>query len=51
VQLNQVPAGSLNGLWGDVALVVAQEAAGGVHDVIVQQSGRTEATRAAGVPH
>ena len=35
LQLNQVPAGSLNGLWGDVAFVVAQEAAGGVRDVIV----------------
>ncbi|MBX6375001.1 MAG: hypothetical protein IRZ13_12295 [Acetobacteraceae bacterium] len=34
VQLNEVPAGSLNGLWGDVAYVVAQQAAGGVRDVI-----------------
>jgi hypothetical protein len=34
LQLNEVPAGSLNGLWGDVAFVVAQEAAGGVRDVI-----------------
>ncbi len=40
VQLNSVPAGSLNGYWGDVATVVAQEAAGGVRDVILRQSGR-----------
>jgi hypothetical protein len=41
VQLNNVPAGSLDGYWGDVATVVAQEAAGGVRDVILRQSGRT----------
>jgi hypothetical protein len=40
VQLNNVPAGSLNGYWGDIATVVAQEAAGGVRDVILRQSGR-----------
>lgn len=34
LQLNEVPAGSLDGLWGDIAFVVAQEAAGGVRDVI-----------------
>jgi hypothetical protein len=39
VQLNNVPAGSLNGYWGDIATAVAQEAAGGVHDVILRQSG------------
>ena len=39
VQLNNVPAGSLNGYWGDVATAVAQEAAGGLHDVIMRQSG------------
>ncbi len=44
VQLNNVPAGSLDGLWGDIALVVAQEAATGVKDVIEKQTG----TRAAG---
>jgi hypothetical protein len=41
VQLNDVPAGSLNGYWGEVAMAVAQEAAGGVRDVILRQSGRT----------
>jgi hypothetical protein len=40
VQLNDVPAGSLNGYWGDVATAVAHEAAGGVRDVILRQSGR-----------
>ena len=29
VQLNEVPAGTLTGYWGDVAVVVAEEAAGG----------------------
>ena len=40
VQLNEVPAGSLSGYWGDVAVAVAQEASGGVKDVILTQSGR-----------
>ena len=40
LQLNEVPPGSLNGLWGDVATAVAREAAGGVHDVILTQAGR-----------
>jgi hypothetical protein len=37
-QLNQVPRGTLAGLWADVALVVAQEAAGGIKDVIGNQT-------------
>src|SRR5262245_56520606 len=40
VQLNNIPAGSLDRYWADVALVVAAEAAGGVNDVITRQSGR-----------
>jgi len=40
VQLNEVPAGSLDGLWGDVAVAVADEASSGVKDVILTQSGR-----------
>lgn len=40
VQLNNIPAGSLNHYWADVAVVVATEAAGGVNDVITRQSGR-----------
>lgn len=34
VQLNEIPAGTLKGLWVDVAVVVAQEAAPGVKDVM-----------------
>jgi hypothetical protein len=37
VQLNDVPSGSLDHYWGDVALVVAQQAAGGVQEVIDKQ--------------
>jgi hypothetical protein len=40
VQLNEIPAGSLDHYWADVAVVVATEAAGGVNDVITRQSGR-----------
>jgi hypothetical protein len=40
VQLNDIAAGSLDGLWGDVAAVVAQEAAGGVRDVVLNQTGK-----------
>ncbi len=40
VQLNEIPAGSLDRHWGDVAYAVAQEAAGGVKDVVDQQTGR-----------
>jgi hypothetical protein len=48
VQLNNVPAGSLNGYWGDVATAVAQEAAGGVRDVIQRQSGHEPGSKPAG---
>ncbi|MBY0335776.1 MAG: hypothetical protein K2X11_04140 [Acetobacteraceae bacterium] len=34
VQLNEVPRGRLNGLWGDVAYVAAEQAAGGVETII-----------------
>ena len=43
VQLNEIPAGSLDHYWGDVAVVVGAEAAGGIADVIAKQSGRTNA--------
>jgi hypothetical protein len=39
VQLNEIPAGTLDRYWGDVAVVVATEASGGVNDVILRQSG------------
>lgn len=49
-QLNDVPTGSLDQYWGDVALVVAQQAAGGIHDVITNASGRRRTGAAAGAP-
>ena len=39
VQLNEVPRGSLSRFWGDVAVVVADEAAGGVRDVVLNSGG------------
>ena len=39
VQLNEIPAGTLDHYWGDVAVVVATEASAGVNDVILRQSG------------
>jgi hypothetical protein len=43
IQLNEVKVGSLDHFWGDVAMVVAQEAAGGVRDVIMTQTGNKQA--------
>lgn len=40
VQLNVVPAGSLDHDWGAVAGAVAEQAAGGVREVILRQSRR-----------
>lgn len=34
VQVNEVPRGSLDRLWGDVAIVVAEEAAQAVRDIV-----------------
>ena len=42
LQLNEVPTGSLDGLWADVAFVVADEASGGVRDVIANAGGMPE---------
>ena len=39
VQLNEIPAGTLDHYWGDVAVVVATEASNGINDVIRRQSG------------
>jgi hypothetical protein len=38
VQLNEIPAGTLDHYWGDVAVVVATEASSGVEDVIKKQT-------------
>ncbi|MGX9964053.1 hypothetical protein ACVFYP_12035 [Roseomonas sp. F4] len=51
LQLNEVPAGSLAGLWGDIAFVVAQEASGGIRDVVTNAGGfPPAATPAAAAP-
>ena len=39
VQLNEIPAGTLDRYWGDVAVVVAAQASNGVNDVILRQAG------------
>ncbi len=39
-QLNDIPAHTLDAYWGDVAVVVAREAAGGIRQVITNNSGR-----------
>ncbi len=40
IQLNEVPTGQLGTYWGDVAVVVAQQAATGIRDALVTQTGR-----------
>jgi hypothetical protein len=47
VQLNEVTPGSLDRYWGDTAMVVAQEAAGGIRDVILNQLGPRASTQPA----
>lgn len=41
VQLNEIPAGTLDHYWGDVAVVVTTEASRGIENVLERQSGRT----------
>lgn len=50
VQLNEVPPGSLDSYWGEVAVAVANEAAGGVHEVVSQASGRANRPKPDGKP-
>lgn len=40
IQLNEIPAGTLSGYWGDIAVAVVNEASAGVNDVLLQQAGR-----------
>ncbi len=40
LQLNEVPPATVSRFWGDVAVAVASEAAGGVRDVITNAGGR-----------
>jgi hypothetical protein len=49
IQLNEIPAGTLDRFWGDVAVVVAAEASAGINDVLNRQSGR-EPPRGEAVP-
>lgn len=39
VQLNEVPGGTLDRYWGDVAVVAADQAAGGIKDVLFNAAG------------
>lgn len=51
VQMNEVPSGRLNRLWGDIAYAAAQEASGGVKTVIVNaQAGPPPAETATASP-
>lgn len=50
VQMNEVPSGRLNRLWGDIAYAAAQEASGGVKTVIVNAQAAPPAETAAAPP-
>ncbi len=51
VQINEVPPHTLDQFWGEVAVVVANEAAGGVHEVVTNVTGRgKKPAAAAGTP-
>lgn len=52
VQINEVPPHTLDQFWGEVAVVVSTEAAGGVHEVVTNATGRgkQQASSAAGTP-
>jgi hypothetical protein len=39
-QLHDIPKGSLDAFWGDVAVVAAQQAAGGVKEVLDNNIGK-----------
>ena len=47
VQLNEVPAGTLNRFWGDIAYVVASEAAQAVRDIVANAGGFSATGQAA----
>jgi hypothetical protein len=47
-QLNEVPAHTLDGFWGDVAVVVCQEASVGIREVITNNAARPKTPPAAG---
>jgi hypothetical protein len=47
VQLNEVPGGTLDRYWGDVAVVAADQAAGGIKDVLFNAAGPRVGTETA----
>ena len=49
VQINEVPPHTLDQFWGEVAVVVANEAAGGVQEVVTNATGKREKVEAAKV--
>lgn len=51
VQMNEVPPGTLDHYWGDVALVVAQQAASGIKEVILNQTAARQLAASAGGGH
>ncbi|MBX5471358.1 MAG: hypothetical protein IRZ23_02720 [Acetobacteraceae bacterium] len=50
VQMNDVPNGTLDHFWGDVAVAVAQEAAAGVKEMILKQTSAGAGGKAASAP-
>lgn len=46
IQLNEIPAGSLDHYWGDVAGVITDQASGGVNEIIKRVSRREPDTAA-----
>lgn len=50
IQLNEIPAGSLDHYWGDVAGVVTDQASGGVNEIIKRISGREQPAPPAAAP-
>ncbi|HEX2941197.1 MAG TPA: hypothetical protein VHO91_09125 [Rhodopila sp.] len=42
IQLNEIPAGTLDHYWGDVAVVVAAEASRGINNLLRRQSGHDQ---------
>ncbi len=49
-QLNEVPPETVSHYWGEVAMVVAQQAAGGVQQTVLRQSGHRKPEDGAVVP-
>ncbi|MES2713043.1 MAG: hypothetical protein V4653_15795 [Pseudomonadota bacterium] len=50
LQLNEIPSGSLDRFWGDVAFAAAQEAAGGVQRVVANAGGMPQRPEGAARP-